>query len=65
MWSGDHVEDYKTHNCLECHQDVDHAQILNIQWSVSGIIHTLIGVDVCWKDQIKPVFYSDPTDGEI
>ena len=23
------VEDYTTHNCLECHQDADHARIIN------------------------------------
>ena len=43
-WSGNHVEDHTTHNCVECHQDVDHAIILNIRRSVLGIIHTLLGV---------------------
>ena len=45
-WSGNQVEDYTTQNCLEFHQDAYHAIIINIRRSVSGIIHTLIGVDV-------------------
>ena len=48
-WSGNQVEDYTTQICLECHQDADHARILNRRRSVSGIIHTLLGVAVCWK----------------
>ena len=28
-WSSNEVEDYTTHNCLECHQDADHARIIN------------------------------------
>ena len=35
-------------------QDVDHARTLNRRRSVSGIIHTLLDVDVCWKVQIQP-----------
>ena len=46
MWSGNQVEDYTTHNCLEFHQYADHAIILNIRRSVSGILHTLIGVAI-------------------
>ena len=30
-----------------------------------GIIHTLLGVAVCWKLQIQPAIASDSTDGEI
>ena len=61
--SGYQVEDHTTQNCLECHQDIDHARILNIRRSVSGIIHTLLGVTVCWKVQIQPAIASDSTDG--
>ena len=45
-WSGNQAEDYTTHICLEYHQDADHAIIVNIRQSVSGILHTLLGVDV-------------------
>ena len=44
--SGNQVEDYTTHNCLELHQDADHDIILNRRWSVSGILHNLLGVAV-------------------
>ena len=30
-----------------------------------GIIHTLIGVSVCWKVHIQPYIASECTDGEI
>ena len=53
--SGDQVEDYTTQNCLEYHQDADHARIMNIRRSVSGMIHTLLCVALFWKVQIKPV----------
>ena len=36
-----------THNCIECHQDADHAINLNTIRSVSGIVHTILGVIVC------------------
>ena len=52
-WSGNQVEDHTTQNCLECHQDTDHAIIINLRRSVSGIIHTLFGVYVCWKVHIQ------------
>ena len=45
-WSGNKVEYYKTNNCLQIHQCVDHAIILNRRRSVSGIIHNILGVDV-------------------
>ena len=48
-WNGNQIEDYKTHNCLECHQYADHDIILNIRRSVSSIIHTLLGVDFYCK----------------
>ena len=64
-WSGNQVEDCTTHNCLKLYQDVDHARILNIRRSVSGIIHLLHGVSVCWKVQIQSAISSDSTDGEI
>ena len=64
-WSGNQVEDHTTQNCLECHQDADHPIILNRRRSVSGIIHTLLGVTVCWKVHIWPDIASGPTDGEI
>ena len=45
-WRGNQLEYHTTQNCLEFHQDVDHARILNRRLSVSGIIHTLLGVSV-------------------
>ena len=48
-WSGNKVEYYKTGNFSECQQYADHARIINRRRSVSGIIHTLLGVAVCWK----------------
>ena len=62
-WSGNQVEDHTTQNCLEFHQHEDHAIIINRKRSVSGIIHTLLGVAVCWKVQIQPAIASDSTDG--
>ena len=53
-WSGNQVEYHTTQNILECHQDADHARILNRRRSVSGIIHTLLSVAVCLKVQIQP-----------
>ena len=44
--SGNQVEDYTTQNCLECHQDADHDIILDRIRSVTGILHTLLGVSV-------------------
>ena len=32
IWSGNQVEDYTTHNCLECHKDAYHARIINRRW---------------------------------
>ena len=51
-WSGNQVEYHTTQNCLEYHQDADHDRILNRRRSVSGIIHTLLGVSVFLKVQI-------------
>ena len=62
-WSGNQVEYHKAQNCFECHQDVGHARIINIRRSVSGIIHTLLGVDVCWKVQIQRAIESESTGG--
>ena len=64
-WSGDQVDYHTTKNCLEYHQDADHARIFNRRRSVSCIIHTLLGASVCWKLQIHPAIASDSTDGEI
>ena len=64
-WSGNQVEYHTTHNCLECHQYADHAKIINIRRSISGIIHTLIVVDVCWKVQIQASISFDYTAIEI
>ena len=61
-WSGNKVEDHTTHNCLEFHQDPDHARILNIRRSILGIIHTLLIGAVCWKLQIRPDIASESTD---
>ena len=63
--SGNQVENYTTHNCLECHQYADHAIILNIRGSVSGIVHTIISVDVFWKVHIQPAIASDSNYGEF
>ena len=60
--SGNQSEDHTTHNCLDFHQDADHARILSIRRSVSGIMHTLIGVDVCCKLHAQPAIASDSTD---
>ena len=64
-WIGNQVEYYTTHIFLECNQGVDCSRIINRRQSVSGIIHTLLGVDVFWKVQIQPYVASDSTDGEI
>ena len=62
-WSGNQFEYYTTHNCLEYHQYADHDIILNRRRSVSVIIHTLIGVAVCWRVHIQLAISSDSTDG--
>ena len=49
IWSVNQVEYHTTHNCLECHQDADYDRIINIRRSVSGNIHTTLGVTVLWK----------------
>ena len=64
-WSGNQVEYYTTQNFLERHQDADHAKIINIRQSVSGILHTLLGVDVFRKLHIQSSIASESTDGEI
>ena len=46
---GNKVKDYTTQNCLECHQDAYHARITKKVQSVSGNIHTVLGVAVCRK----------------
>ena len=63
--SGNKFEDHTTQNCLEFHQDADHARILNRRRSVSGIIHTLLDVAAFWKVHIQPAIASDSTDAEI
>ena len=45
-WSGNQVEDYTTKNVLELNQDADHARVINIRQSVTGIIYCLFGVSV-------------------
>ena len=64
-WRGHQVEDYKTQNCLECHQDADQSIIINIIFSVSGILHTLIGIAVWFKLHILSAKSSDSTGVEI
>ena len=64
-WSRNKFEDHTTHNYLEFHQDADHARIINIRRSVSGIIYTLLGFAACWKVQIQPDIAFDSTYGEI
>ena len=63
--SGNQFDYHTAQNCLYCHQDAGHARIINTIRSVSGIIHTLLGVTVCWKLHIQPAIASDSTDGEI
>ena len=41
-----------------------YARIIIIRRSFSGIIHTIIGIDVCWKLYIQPAVESDSADGE-
>ena len=62
-WSGNQVKDYITQNFLEFREDADHAIILNIIRSVSVIIHTLLGISVCWKLHIQPYIVSYSTYG--
>ena len=52
--SGNKFEDYTTHNCLEFHNYAYHAITIKRRRSVSGIIHNLLGIAVCWKVNIKP-----------
>ena len=59
------VEDYKTHNCIELHQDQDHAIILNRRWPFSGIIHNIIDIVLLWKINIQPAVEFEPSDVEI
>ena len=47
--SGNQVEYYTTHNCLEFYKVAYHDRLINIIRSVSFIIHTLIGVAVLCK----------------
>ena len=51
-WIGDQVEDCTTQNCLEFRQFTYHARILNRRRTLSGIIHTLLGISVFWIVQI-------------
>ena len=61
-WSGNKVEYYTTQNWLQCHWDANHDRIINRRRQVSGIIHTLPGVNVCWKLHIKLDISSKSTD---
>ena len=63
IWIGNQVEDYITHNCLECRQDAYHARIINRRRSFLVIIHTLLDVSVYWELHIQPDLSSDFTDG--
>ena len=62
-WSGNKIKDYKTQNCLEFHQDADNAIIINRRRSVSGFLHTMLGVAICWKVHIQPAISYDSTTG--
>ena len=44
---------------------MDHARIIKIIQSVSGILHTMLGIYVYWKVHIQPAIASEYTDGEI
>ena len=59
------MEDYTTHIFLEYHQYAFHARIINRRRSVSGILHTLLGVAVCLKLLIQPAVAYASTDGGI
>ena len=48
-------------NFLEYHKDEDHAIIINIKRSVSGILHTFLGTDVFWKVHIQLDIAPDST----
>ena len=63
--SGNQVEDYTTQNCLEFHQDADNGIIIDRSWSVSGIVHTILGIVVFCKVHIKPDLASESTNGDI
>ena len=64
-WGGNQVKYHTTHNYLEYHKDADNAIINNSIRSVSGIIHTIIGITFLWKLQIQPAVASESTDVEI
>ena len=57
-WIGNQFEDYITHNCLEYHQDTDHARILNIRRSVSGIIHNSSSAEAHSAERVSAEFNS-------
>ena len=44
--SGNQAEYHTTQNFLECFQDADNDRIINRIRSVSGILHTLLGVAI-------------------
>ena len=44
---------------------MDHAIIINKRRPVSCIIHTILGISICWKVQIQPYVAYDSTDREI
>ena len=46
-WSVNKFEYQTTQNCLECHQYADNDRITYKTQSVSGIIHTILGVSIC------------------
>ena len=62
-WSGNSVEYYTTQNFIECHEYEDNDRTINRRRSVSGIFHTLLGIEVFWKAHIQPDVASDSTDG--
>ena len=62
-WSRNQVEDYTAQNFLECYQDSYHDTIINSRRSVSGIIHTLIGVAFCYRVHIQPPVAYEFTNG--
>ena len=62
-WSGNQVEDHTIYNVLEFYQDADRNRIINRRRSVSGIIHTISGVDIFWEVHIQPAIAYDSTGG--
>ena len=62
-WIKNKVESFRTQNCLEFNEDADNAIIINRRHLVSGIVHTIIGNNVCLKLHIQPDVASNFAEG--